>query len=138
MLCQLEENDEVGTSVVKLIDVKTMTLYQPYVCIPQEMSACYWPSETDETQAYGKVIVKKLTEERHGDFVWRTFEVDAENKQGSTTSDVKTAFTVTQFQFMVWPEHETPPITTSLIEMIDNVTKVQMGSVNRPMIVMCK
>ena len=52
---------------------------------------------------------------------------------------VKTGFTVTQLQFLVWPEHEILPMSSSLIELVENVNnKVQMDSGNRAMIVMCK
>ena len=104
----------------------------------QEMSAHYWPAEVDGPQEYGKVMVKKISQEKRGDIILRKFVVDEKKQQASSLLNVKTAFTVTQFQFLVWPEHETPPITSSLIELVDNVNKVQMGSGNRPMIVMCK
>ena len=104
----------------------------------QDMSVRYWPSEEDGPQDCGKVMVKKITEENRGDFVVRRFEVDEKKQQTSSLLNVKTSFIVTQFQFFMWPEHETPPITSSLIELIDKVNKVQMGSGNRPMIVMCK
>ena len=99
------------------------------------MSSHYWPTE-DEPLTYGKLMIKKLSHEKRGDVIVRRFEID-EKKQSSLV-DLKTAFTVTQFQFLVWKEDETPPITAHLIEMVDNVNKVQMGSGNRPMVVMCK
>ena len=70
----------------------------------------------------------------------RTFEVDYSGKQLSSfcLSSTKTAVCVTQFQFLAWPENETPPNSSSLIELVENVNKVQMKSRNRPMIVMCK
>ena len=51
---------------------------------------------------------------------------------------VKTAFTVTQFHFLEWPEHETPPIISYLIELMGNVNRVQMGATSKPMIIMYK
>ena len=99
------------------------------------MSYHFWPTE-NEPQTFGKLMVKKLSHEKHGDVIVRRFEID-ETKQPSLAG-LKTAFTVTQFQFLVWKEDETPPITSHLIDMVDNVNKVQMGSGNRPMIVMCK
>ena len=87
---------------------------------------------------YGQITVKLLQEEAYGDYNLRKFEVNEEKSPNSTVVGVKTSFTVTQFHFMVWPERETPPITSSLIELVDNVNKVQMGSGNRPITVMCK
>ena len=87
---------------------------------------------------YGQITVKLLHEEAYGDYNLRKFEVNEEKSSHANVAGVKTSFTVTQFHFMVWPEHETPPITSSLIELVDNVNKVQMGTGNRPIIVMCK
>lgn len=99
------------------------------------MSAHYWPIN-NEPQTYGKLMVKKLSHEKRGDVVVRKFEVD--EKRRSSLLDLKTAFTVTQFQFLVWKEHEIPPIGLPLVELVNGVNKVQMGSGNRPMVVMCK
>ena len=101
------------------------------------MSSHYWPTE-DEPQTYGKVTVKKLSHEKRGDVIMRRFEIDEKKSQISPLVDIKTAFTVTQFQYLVWMEDEAPPIASSLVELVDSVNKVQMGSGNRPMIVMCK
>jgi hypothetical protein len=83
-------------------------------------------------------MVKKLSHEKRGDVIVRRFEIDEKKQIESSLVGLRTAFTVTQFQFLVWKEDETPPITSHLIDMVDNVNKVQMGSGNRPMIVMCK
>ena len=99
------------------------------------MCCCYWPTTEGHTQTYGQITVKFLTEERYGYCYLRKFEID-EEKTG--VEGVKTAFTVTQFHFLEWSEHETPPITSSLIELMGNVNKIQMGAASKPMIVMCK
>ena len=102
------------------------------------MSCCYWPTTEGVTKSYGQITVKLLLEEKYGDCDMRKFEVNEDKASHRGVVGVKTAFTVTQFHFLSWPEHEAPPITSSLIELINNVNKVQMGSGNRPMIVMCK
>ena len=84
------------------------------------------------------MTVKKISQESRGDFIVRKFEVDEKKHPKSSLHRLKTAFTVTQFEFLVWPDREMPHITSSIIELVDNVNKVQMGSGNRPMIVMCK
>ena len=102
------------------------------------MSYHYWPSEQDESWMYGRVTVKKISQENCGDFIVRKFEVD-ERKQDTKSLDyVKTSFIITQIQFTVWPEYGTHPTTSSIIELVDSVNKVQMATGNRPMIVMCK
>ena len=102
------------------------------------MCYCYWPTTEEETISYGQIMVTLLSEENYGDYNLRQFEINEKRASHPGMIGVRTAFTVTQFQYMVWPEHETPSSTSSLIELIDNVNKVQMGFGNRPMIVMCK
>ena len=104
------------------------------------MSYHYWPSEEDKPRIYGKVTVKKVSQENFGDFIVRKFEID-ERKQDTTCTSLdhlKTSFIITQIQFTVWPEYGTHPSTSSLIELVNRVNKVQMVTGNRPMIVMCK
>ena len=93
------------------------------------MCCCYWPTNEGHTQTYGQITVKFLAEERYGYCDLRKFEID-EEKAG--VEGVKTAFTVTQFLFLEWSEHETPPITSSLIELMGNVNKIQIGAASNP------
>lgn len=104
------------------------------------MSYHYWPSEQDKPWIYGKLTVKKLSQENFGDFILRKFEIDERKQDTTCTSQdrLKTSFTITQIQFTVWPEYGTHPSTSSLVELVNRVNKVQMGTGNRPMIVMCK
>ena len=99
------------------------------------MCCCYWPTCVGVVERYGQITVKLLSEDNYGDYNLRKFEI---NEDRAGVFGVKTSFTVTQFHFLVWPEHETPPITSSLIDLVNNVNKVQMGSQNKPMVVMCK
>ena len=48
------------------------------------------------------------------------------------------SLTVTQFQYTNWPEYGPPPPITSLLELMDNVTKIQMSSQAKAVTVMCK
>ena len=50
----------------------------------------------------------------------------------------QTGFTVTQFQYLKWPEDGVPQSTTGVLEVANLVQKVQMGSGNKPIVVMCK
>ena len=95
----------------------------------------YWPLTVGDVQRYGQITVKMLSEESYRDYNLRKFEI---NEDRTGVVGVKTAFTVTQFHFLAWPEIETPPITSFLIELVDNVNRNQMRSGNRPIIVMCK
>ena len=87
-------------------------------------------------ETYGKVSVKQTLQENRRDFIVRKFEVE-EKRQMSYLASVKTGFTVVQLQLMVWPKHESPPNVSPHIELMEHVNKVQMGSGNHPMIVMC-
>ena len=102
------------------------------------MCFCYWPTTTGVSRTYGHITVRLLSEENYGDYDLRKFEISEDKTFHPGVEGVKTAFTVTQLQFLVWPEHETPPITSSLIELVENVNKVQMGSGSKPMTVICK
>ena len=48
------------------------------------------------------------------------------------------AMTVTQFQYVEWPEDGVPQSTTGVLEVANLVQKVQMSSGNKPIVVMCK
>lgn len=102
------------------------------------MCVCCWPTTPGTTQTYGPITVKLLAVENYGDYDLRKIEISEDKITHPGVQGVKTAFTVTQLHFLVWPEHETPPITSSLIELVENVNKVQMGAGNKPMIIMCK
>ena len=102
------------------------------------MCVCCWPTTLGTTQTYGHIMVKLLTEENYGNYDLRKFEISEDKTVHPGVQGVNTAFTVTQLHFLVWPERETPPITSSLIELVENVNKVQMGAGNKPMIIMCK
>ena len=100
------------------------------------MSVHFWPSD-DESQVYGKVTVKKLSQSKNGNVVMRTFEVDSTN-QSSNYANIKSSFTITLFQFLAWKERECPTDVSSLLDLVENVNKLQMKSSSKPLIVMCK
>ena len=56
----------------------------------------------------------------------------------ATMSPGDNGFTVTQFQYVRWPEDGVPQSTTGVLEMANLVQKVQMGSGNKAIVVMCK
>ena len=110
--------------------------FNNYTCsFPQEMSSHYWPSDPE---TFGKVTVNKVSQQNHGDYVLRKFEIDEQKDQASPLLSVKTSFTVSQFQFMEWPEHKCPQEAAPIIELINCVIKVQMATGNKPIVVMCK
>ena len=102
------------------------------------MCVSWWPTTQESTHTYGHITVKLLAEENYGDYELRKFEINEDRTAHPGVQGVETSFTVTQLHFKVWPEHETPPITSSLIQLVENVNKVQMGAGNKPTIIMCK
>jgi len=50
----------------------------------------------------------------------------------------RTALTVTHFHFQRWPERGCPPSNSSLLLLMDNVTKVEMGARGKAITVMCR
>ena len=63
----------------------------------------------------------------------RKMEVTTESQ-----SSGQTGFTLSQFQYVKWPEDGVPQTTTGVLEVANLVQKVQMGSGNKPIVVMCK
>ena len=63
--------------------------------------------------------------------------MEISDTQGSMSSGPG-GFTVTQFQHVRWPEDGVPQSTMSVLEMANLVQKVQMGSGNKAIAVMCK
>ena len=103
----------------------------------QESFHCYWPINEGNSATYGKIVVKLYSEENHGDYIVQKFEL-MEDKQRTSLSFSPSSLYVTQFQFLRWPEHSPPQETSSLLELVDKVNKVQMSSGNKAITVMCK
>ena len=56
----------------------------------------------------------------------------------SRISVSQTGFTITQIQYLKWPEDSVPQTTAAVLEIANLVQKVQMGSGNKAIVVMCK
>ena len=93
----------------------------------------YWPKVEGDSETFGKCTVTLLSQENSNDYIIRKMEVSSERMSVS-----QSGFTVTQFQFVQWPEDGVPPVTTSLLEIANFVQRVQMGSGNKAIVVMCK
>ena len=93
----------------------------------------YWPKGRGSSETYGKIIVTLTSQDIYDDYVIRKMEVATESQ-----SSGQTGFTVTQFQYLKWPEDGVPRSTTGVLEVANLVQKVQMGSGNKPIVVMCK
>ena len=47
-------------------------------------------------------------------------------------------FEVTQFHYQQWPEHDRPPMSTGLLQLIKSLNNAQRNTGNKPVTVMCK
>ena len=95
----------------------------------------YWPLNQGSKETYGKYSVTLTKQEISDDYVVRKFEI---METSSTNPSGPASFTVTQFQYVKWPEDDVPQSTTGILEVANLVQKVQMGSGNKAIAVMCK
>ena len=95
----------------------------------------YWPKGQGSSEAYGKYTVTLTSQEVYSDYVTRKMHLEVATESQSSG---QTGFTVTQFQYVKWPEHGVPQTTIGVLEVANLVQKVQMGSGNKPIVVMCK
>ena len=95
----------------------------------------YWPTSRGSNETYDKYTVTLTKQEISGDYVIRKMEL---TDNCSSNGGKVNGFTVTQFQYLKWPEDGVPQTTTGVLEVANLVQKVQMGSGNKAIVVMCK
>ncbi len=81
------------------------------------------------------LTVKLSAQDSFSDFIIRKFYISKSNPENTTS---ETGFTVTQIQYLKWPEHNVPRCTTSILEIANLVQKVQISTGNKAIVVMCK
>ena len=101
----------------------------------QDVCHRYWPSDCESSESYGKYQVLLTSEETKDEYIVRNMDI---SDSQATMSPGDNGFTVTQFQYVRWPEDGVPQSTTGVLEMANLVQKVQMGSGNKAIVVMCK
>ena len=101
----------------------------------QDVCHCYWPLDSESSESYGKYQVLLTSEETEDEYIVRKMDI---SDSQATMSPGDNGFTVTQFQYVRWPEDGVPQSTTGVLEMANLVQKVQMGSGNKAIVVMCK
>ena len=95
----------------------------------------YWPKDEGKSETFGKYTVILTSQEICNDYAIRKMQVLESQARMSVSLS---AMTVTQFQYAKWPEDGVPQSTTGVLEVANLVQKVQMGSGNKPIVVMCK
>ena len=104
----------------------------------QEVCHQYWPMSRGSSETYGKYTVTLNKQEACSDYVIRKMEIMENQTQMSVSPSGPATVAITQFQYMKWPEDGVPKSTTGILEVANLVQKVQMGSGNKPIAVMCK
>ena len=129
MLCNTEENGKVITSIDSQYDFSILFV------IFQMMCHNYWPSEEGATEAYGRLTVTLAEKKVFNGYMIRKLQLHGIHIRTSVAPDT---ITVTQFQYLSWMEDEIPDSTSSILEIANLIQKVQMGTGNKPIVVMCK
>ena len=101
----------------------------------QEVCHRYWPEGRGNSELFGKYSVTLKAQENCNDYIVRKMDI---SDSQATMSPGDNGFTVTQFQYVRWPEDGVPQSTTGVLEMANLVQKVQMSSGNKAIVVMCK
>ena len=97
----------------------------------QELCSQYWPSEVGEAKQFGRVTVELTSEDSpRAEYVVRKLRVWQENKQ-------EEGRLVTQFHFLQWPQGGCPDSATPVVELVNDLQRVQRQSGNRPITVQC-
>ncbi|XP_023217014.1 receptor-type tyrosine-protein phosphatase T-like isoform X3 [Centruroides sculpturatus] len=90
----------------------------------------YWP---ENTETYEDVEVKKVSEEKHGDIIVRTFELRNISNQEETVTKV-----MKQFHLTGWSSSSTLPTSSDiLLCLIEKVERWQQNSATTTVIVQC-
>ena len=97
----------------------------------KEVCVRYWPEEANRSEVFGKYQVEKSTEDRiESNYVIRKFKIcSIDNPQDNRI--------VTQFHYLMWPNRAAPENTKSIVELIDELQRVQRKSGNGPITVHC-
>ena len=97
----------------------------------QELCCQYWPSVVGEAKQFGSLTVELTSEDNPcTEYVVRKLRVWQENKQ-------EEGRLVTQLHFLKWPEGGCPDSATPVVELVNDLQRIQRQSGNRPITVHC-
>eukprot|EP00731_Ephydatia_muelleri_P019021 Em0011g1061a len=94
-----------------------------------ESSYCYWPTEEEMAVSYGSISVTLQSQLLYGGYEVRTINIRHKSEEQDTV--------VTQLHFTEWPENGRPPNTASMVELMDTLTRTQISTGNKPIVVHC-
>ena len=110
----------------KYMHVLPVNLHYNYIQTYQD----FLPEGEEGTEMYGKVIVKVLSQQPMTDYEVKQVELCQDN-----SSEKKE---VTVFHYLSWSEDGRLEGKSTLVELIEQVNRKQMGSGNKPITVVCK
>ncbi len=99
------------------------------------LSEEYWPATEGSRETYGKYTVILTSQTNSNDYIVRKMDI-AESQSMAFTSS--TGFSVTHIQYLKWTKDSVPTITSPVLEIANMVQNIQIGSGNKPIVVMCK
>ncbi|KAL5486487.1 hypothetical protein EMCRGX_G018974 [Ephydatia muelleri] len=94
-----------------------------------ESSYCYWPTEEEMAVSYGSISVTLQSQLLYDGYEVRTFNIRHKSEEQDTV--------VTQLHYTEWPENGRPPNTASMVGLMDTLTRTQMSTGNKPIVVHC-
>ncbi len=95
----------------------------------------YWPPAKGSSETYGNYGVQLTSLKKTNDYIVRKMDI-SESQSRMSVSQSK--FSVTHIQYLKWMEDSVPMITSPVLEIANLVQSIQMGSGNKPIVVMCK
>ncbi len=116
---------------VKLVNIPTTILI-----MLQVLSEQYWPPAKGSPETYGKYTVELTAQKNTSDYIIRKMYILSESL--SRMSVPQNGLSVTHIQYLKWMEDSVPTITSPVLEISNLIQSIQMGSGNRPIVVMCK
>ena len=87
------------------------------------------------TEAHGRLPITLAEKKVLNDYIIRRLPLHNTHIRTSVAPDT---ITVTQFQYLSWMEDEIPDNTSIILDVANLIQKVQMGTGNKPIVVMCK
>ncbi|XP_030640399.1 tyrosine-protein phosphatase non-receptor type 18 [Chanos chanos] len=106
-------------------DVKVIVMACREFEMGKKKCECYWAPE-NETATYGPFVVSHLTESNDEEVIVRTLIVRLHDESR----------TVSQFQYMAWPDHGIPYKPDGILGMMEKV-RVAQGSNSAPTVIHC-
>lgn len=140
MLCRMMEKGEVRWEKQTHLTIIIMRYYgdMTFNLSVQEQCHDFLPPNRGNSETYGRVTVKLVSQDITTDVIINYLELSEYNSRPQSGTSQCTATLVTLFKYMHWSKVGTPQGTSTFLELMGDVNRVQMSSGNQPITVMCK